>query len=129
MTLSDQQVAAYRRTLNAVPRRVGPGAAPKSDPETAEASLTFGKRARILRKTRRPDYEPLSQEKLADRAGCDRQSVNRVENAAYSPSLMRVFRLAKALRVHPALLFMTDDEAAAWHAAMRTPGRRAPAVD
>ena len=39
----------------------------------------------------------LSQEKLAEKAGCDRQSINRVENAAYSPSLDRVFKLADAL--------------------------------
>jgi putative transcriptional regulator len=47
----------------------------------------------------------LSQEKLAERAGCDRQSINRVENAAYSPSLDRVFLLANALGVSLAELF------------------------
>jgi len=47
----------------------------------------------------------LSQEKLAERAGCDRQSINRVENAAYSPSLDRVFLLANALGVGLADLF------------------------
>lgn len=41
----------------------------------------------------------LSQEALSERAGCDRQSINRIENSAYSPSLDRVFRLADALGV------------------------------
>ncbi|HZB47862.1 MAG TPA: helix-turn-helix transcriptional regulator [Mycobacteriales bacterium] len=47
----------------------------------------------------------LSQEKLAERAGCDRQSINRVENAAYSPSLDRVFKLADALGMSLSDLF------------------------
>jgi putative transcriptional regulator len=47
----------------------------------------------------------LSQEKLAERAGCDRQSINRVENAAYSPSLDRVFKLADALGLSLSDLF------------------------
>jgi putative transcriptional regulator len=47
----------------------------------------------------------LSQEKLAEKAGCDRQSINRVENAAYSPSLDRVFKLADALGLSLSDLF------------------------
>lgn len=39
----------------------------------------------------------LSQERLAELAGCDRQSVNRVEKAAYSPSWYRIVRLVQAL--------------------------------
>ena len=53
----------------------------------------------------------LSQEKLAERAGCDRQSINRVENAAYSPSLDRVFLLADALGVQLAELLADVDAA------------------
>lgn len=41
----------------------------------------------------------LSQEKLAERVGWDRQSINRIENAQFSPSLDRVFLLAAALGV------------------------------
>lgn len=52
----------------------------------------FGAAVRARRKTL-----GLSQEALAGLAGCDRQSINRVENAAYSPSLDRVFPLADAL--------------------------------
>ena len=47
----------------------------------------------------------LSQEKLAEKAGCDRQSINRVENAGYSPSLDRVFKLADALGMSLSDLF------------------------
>lgn len=54
----------------------------------------FGDAVRVHRKAL-----GLSQEKLAERAGCDRQSINRIENAAYSPSLDRVFLLADALGV------------------------------
>lgn len=53
----------------------------------------------------------LSQEKLAERAGCDRQSINRVENAAYSPSLDRVFKLADALGTSLSDLFDEFDRA------------------
>jgi transcriptional regulator with XRE-family HTH domain len=51
----------------------------------------------------------LSQEKLAEKAGCDRQSINRVENAAYSPSLDRVFKLADALGLSLTELFDRTD--------------------
>jgi len=51
----------------------------------------------------------LSQEKLAEKAGCDRQSINRVENAAYSPSLDRVFKLADALGLSLSDLFVEFD--------------------
>ena len=51
----------------------------------------------------------LSQEKLAEKAGCDRQSINRVENAAYSPSLDRVFKLADALGMSLSDLFVEFD--------------------
>lgn len=66
--------------------------------------LAFGQVVRIRRKAL-----GLSQEKLAERAGCDRQSINRVENAAYSPSLDRVFRLADALGVSLSELFAEFD--------------------
>jgi transcriptional regulator with XRE-family HTH domain len=62
--------------------------------------LAFGQVVRARRRAL-----GLSQEKLAERAGCDRQSINRVENAAYSPSLDRVFLLANALGVGLADLF------------------------
>ncbi|HST66160.1 MAG TPA: helix-turn-helix transcriptional regulator [Mycobacteriales bacterium] len=49
----------------------------------------------------------LSQEALARRAGCDRQSIIRVETATHSPSLDRVFVLADALELSLPELFRT----------------------
>lgn len=71
----------------------------------------------------------LSQEKLAEKAGCDRQSINRVENAAYSPSLDRVFKLADALGMSLSDLFVEFDRvdqptANQSSSATREPGRQ-----
>jgi transcriptional regulator with XRE-family HTH domain len=41
----------------------------------------------------------LTQVQLAHRAGCNRQSIVRVETAAHSPSLDRLFALADALEI------------------------------
>ena len=71
-----------------------------SDPQTWERALRFGDAVRTHRKA-----HGLTQEQLAERAGCDRLSVSRVECAVYSPSLLRVLRLADALGVAPAALF------------------------
>ena len=68
--------------------------------------LSFGAVVRAKRKSL-----GLSQEKLAEKAGCDRQSINRVENAAYSPSLDRVFKLADALGMSLSDLFEEFDRA------------------
>lgn len=125
--MSDQEVERLRRELEIPHRAGGPReSAPRSDKATAHRSIAFGLRVRQVRR-RRPGQHgrPLSQEQLAVLAGCDRQSVNRVENAAYSPSLMRILRLALALGVHPAELFMTDEQAEAWRRALQT----IPAVD
>jgi transcriptional regulator with XRE-family HTH domain len=62
---------------------------------------------RVVRRHRR--QLGLSQGELADRARCDRQSINRVENAAYSPSLDRLFLLADALNVSLGALFVAVD--------------------
>lgn len=74
-------------------------------PQTRDRNRAVGDTVRALRKK-----AGLSQEQLAELAGCDRQSVNRVENAAYSPSLHRVFLLADALRVPVGRLVAAADE-------------------
>lgn len=66
----------------------------------------------------------LSQEKLAEKAGCDRQSINRVENAAYSPSLDRVFKLADALGLSLSDLFDEFDRVDSPDAARSDSDRR-----
>jgi transcriptional regulator with XRE-family HTH domain len=54
----------------------------------------LGARVRALRSER-----GWTQEQLAHHTGFDRKSVNRIENAAYSPSVDRLFLLADALGV------------------------------
>ena len=73
---------------------------PSPNPSVQRRRLSFGAVVRAKRKSL-----GLSQEKLAEKAGCDRQSINRVENAAYSPSLDRVFKLADALGLSLSDLF------------------------
>lgn len=73
---------------------------PAPNPTVQRRRLSFGSVVRTKRKAL-----GLSQEKLAERAGCDRQSINRVENAAYSPSLDRVFKLTDALGLSLSDLF------------------------
>ena len=40
----------------------------------------------------------LSQQELADKAGVDRKTVNRIENSHFSPSLDTMVRLANVLK-------------------------------
>ena len=47
----------------------------------------------------------LSQGALADKAGVDRKTVNRIENNHFSPNLDTMFRICVALAVKPASLF------------------------
>lgn len=54
--------------------------------------ITFGATVRARRKKL-----GLSQEELAEKAGVDRQSVNRAENATVGTSIDRVYQLARAL--------------------------------
>lgn len=78
---------------------------PSPYPSVQRRRLSFAATVRARRKSL-----GLSQEKLAEKAGCDRQSINRVENAAYSPSLDRIFKLADALeRSLPDLFHDFDD--------------------
>jgi transcriptional regulator with XRE-family HTH domain len=63
-------------------------------PQTAERHRLFGQRVRALRQQR-----GLSQEALAALVGCNRQTVNRIENVTYTTSLHQLFLLADALGV------------------------------
>lgn len=68
----------------------------KRDPEALRQRrrAALGTRVRELRADR-----GWTQEELAHRTGFDRKSVNRVETAAYSPTVDRIFVLADALGV------------------------------
>jgi transcriptional regulator with XRE-family HTH domain len=98
---------------------------PSPNPSVQRRRLSFGAVVRAKRRSL-----GLSQEKLAERAGCDRQSINRVENAAYSPSLDRVFKLADALGLSLSELFeefdRVDSPAARSDPDRRDPDRRDP---
>jgi transcriptional regulator with XRE-family HTH domain len=92
---------------------------PSPNPSVQRRRLAFGAVVRAKRKSL-----GLSQEKLAERAGCDRQSINRVENAAYSPSLDRVFKLADALGMSLSDLFDEFDRVDSPAVAATGPDRR-----
>lgn len=47
----------------------------------------------------------FSQEALAEQAGLERKTINRIENGHFSPSVDSIFRLCKALDVTPSELF------------------------
>jgi len=47
----------------------------------------------------------MSQITLAERAGLDRKTVNRIENDHFSPNLNTFIRLCKALKVKPSEVF------------------------
>ncbi len=47
-----------------------------------------------------------SQQKLADMAGIDRKTVNRIENGHFSPSMETFFMLCRAMKVTPTQLIV-----------------------
>ena len=51
-------------------------------------------RSRIRRL--RFDHDEMTQQELADRAGCTRQTVGALEQGGYVPSLALAFRIARA---------------------------------
>jgi DNA-binding XRE family transcriptional regulator len=60
----------------------------------ARRRAALGARVRELRQR-----QGFTQERLAEAAGFDRKSINRLETAAYSPSVDRLFVIAAALGV------------------------------
>jgi transcriptional regulator with XRE-family HTH domain len=47
----------------------------------------------------------LSQDELAQRAGIERKTVNRIENGHFSPTLETLTRLCLVLKISPSTLF------------------------
>lgn len=62
----------------------------------------FGERLRELRSERK-----LSQERLAELAGLDRNYIGQIERAERNVALVNIVRIAKALDLEPAELFVT----------------------
>lgn len=69
-------------------------------PTRRSAALAQRRRERLGENVRRLRLSlGWTQDELADQAGVDRKSINRLENAAYSPSVDRLFLVADALGV------------------------------
>jgi transcriptional regulator with XRE-family HTH domain len=66
----------------------------KLPPEVTARRRAFAKAVRDRRKEL-----GLSQDDVAERAGCERQSINRFENVKFSPSLDSVWKIAEALEL------------------------------
>lgn len=59
-----------------------------------EVLKKFGEKVRKLRKEK-----GMSQEQLADEAGIERSYMGTIERGERNPTLLKVFRIAKALKV------------------------------
>lgn len=64
---------------------------------------TFGKNLKYYRYQKN-----YSQEKLAEKVNIDSRYLSDLENGKYSPSFMKIERLAEALDIEPYLLFKND---------------------
>lgn len=73
------------------------------DPRILRERQRIGDRIRSLRL-----HQNLVQEDVATRAGIDVKTVSRIENAVTDPSIGQVIRIALALRVPLACLFVDD---------------------
>lgn len=88
-------------TVNQGPPNVSP--VPRS-PITPE-QLALGTQVRVARK-----QAGLAQERLAAIAGIDRAYVGEIERGRANPSLKTMWKLARAIGVHPREFFRDDPE-------------------
>ena len=67
--------------------------------------------ARIKNRIRRLrfDHDEMTQEELANRAGCTRQTIIALEQNKYVPSIELAFRIAKAFGVSLEEVFQDED--------------------
>ena len=56
------------------------------------------------------DHDEMTQEELANRAGCTRQTIIALEQGKYVPSIELAFRIAKAFGVPLEELFQYEDD-------------------
>jgi transcriptional regulator with XRE-family HTH domain len=79
-------------------------------PTRRAAALAQRRRERLAENVRRVRLSlGWTQDELAQQAGVDRKSINRLENAAYSPSVDRLFLVADALGVSGSALLDEGD--------------------
>ncbi len=69
------------------------------------ASLTVGDAVRVTR-----ELQELSQSELAERAGLSQPILSAIEKGRIALGVERAKRLARALKVHPAVLLFPDWE-------------------
>jgi putative transcriptional regulator len=50
----------------------------------------------------------LTQEALAEKAGLDRKTINRIEKGHYAPTMSNFFQISEALEVEPQELLKAD---------------------
>ena len=75
----------------------------KFQPAQTYAGLTVGDTVRVTR-----ELQELTQAELAERAGLTQPVVSAIEKGRISLGVERAKKLAKALRVHPAVLLFPD---------------------
>jgi transcriptional regulator with XRE-family HTH domain len=56
----------------------------------------------------------LTQQQLAERSGCNLQTISRIENAARSTHLDRAYRVAEGLGMSLSALFIAMEERPCW---------------
>ena len=56
------------------------------------------------------DHDEMTQEELANRAGCTRQTIIALEQGKYVPSITLAFQIARAFRVTLEDVFQYDEE-------------------
>ena len=68
--------------------------------------------ARVRNRIRRLrfDNDEMTQEELADRAGCTRQTIIALEQGKYVPSIGLAFKIAKAFRANLEDVFQYEEE-------------------
>ena len=71
----------------------------------------MAKAARIRNRIRRLrfDHDEMTQEELADRAGCTRQTIIALEQGKYVPSIELAFRIARAFGVSLEEVFQYEE--------------------
>ena len=56
------------------------------------------------------DHDEMTQQELADRAGCTRQTIIALEQGKYVPSITLAFQIARVFRVTLEDVFQYDEE-------------------
>lgn len=61
-------------------------------------------------KLARVKADDITQQELADRVGCSRQTINSIEKGRFNPSIELVLKLSKALNANVEELFILEEQ-------------------